>query len=165
MYNAETYKYRTEKPNNNVNIYISVFKQFGMHTAVVKNILLGNSRILSEIVGLHIGKKLFHCTLHPHVNRKRFNSVKSEQKRAVGNLYSHSRNFHKLGSCLVIIAVSAFFKVDLSRRYLLCRINKIAVAEPCTQRRKVVRRKTSHIFSCGKSISAVDFSPKFSHSR
>ena len=46
-------------------------KQFRVHSAVVKNVLLGDACVLTEIVTVHIREQLFHCPFHPHINRKK----------------------------------------------------------------------------------------------
>ena len=113
-------------------------KKFWVHTAVMKNILLGNSRIFAKIFRRHTGKKLCHSAFHPHVNGKRLDAVQTEQQSAVGNLYADARYLHQIPPCLFIIAGSAFFKVNFARIYLLGGIDKITTAKSRTQRRKVV---------------------------
>ena len=69
----------------------------------MKNVLLGDACVLTEIVTVHIREQFFHCSFHPHINRKSLNSVHTEKKCAVGNLFADTRNFHKLRSCIFIV--------------------------------------------------------------
>ena len=52
-----------------------LIKQFRVHSAVMKYVLLCYPRTIAEIRRHHTGEKLFHCPFHPYINRKSLYSV------------------------------------------------------------------------------------------